>query len=162
MTNKNKNTKLLIGYAMLIFIFFTILIIVVEKPEVEGELDKNICSLSNVDCPDIANITEIEEKPQIEPVLEQPEPAVEKNTKPQLDNITCYNWTGNTIANGEYPYVGAIANNEYPFGTVVEIFGTEYVVKDRIGWGSDWDIYMDSYDECKQFGRRYDNVKIIK
>ena len=82
--------------------------------------------------------------------------------KTGVEHITCYTWTGNTMANGMYPEEGYVANNQYPFGTVVEILGGTYTVGDRIGHGSDWDIYMDSYDECKQFGRRYDNVKIIK
>lgn len=77
------------------------------------------------------------------------------------EDITCYTWTGNRMANGEYPSNGYVANNEYPFGTKVEILDNEYVVGDRIGHGTDWDVYKNSFDECVKFGRQYDNVEIL-
>ena len=47
--------------------------------------------------------------------------------------ITQYGWTGNKMANGEWPHVGAVATSDrtIPFGTRVIIEGKTYVVKDR-------------------------------
>ena len=55
---------------------------------------------------------------------------------------TAYTATGNHMANGEFPYEGAVACNLVPLGTKVYIEGYGYfVVKDRIGHGSQLDIY---------------------
>lgn len=70
--------------------------------------------------------------------------------------LTAYTHTGNCMANGEYPYVGACACNSLDLGTVVYIegYGT-YTVCDRGGMPDNViDIFMDTYDECVEFGRR--------
>jgi 3D (Asp-Asp-Asp) domain-containing protein len=75
---------------------------------------------------------------------------------------TAYTHTGNNMANGEKPYEGAVACNLVPLGTKIYIEGYGYfVVKDRIGHGSQLDIFMDTYDECIQFGRRTLNVYVV-
>ena len=85
--------------------------------------------------------------------------------------VTKYAWTGYTMANNEYPYVGAVATSDrsIPFGTRVIINGKEYVVKDRTAlWvfnerGQVFDIYS---EETKQdmlnFGKQKLEVLIIK
>lgn len=77
-------------------------------------------------------------------------------------DITAYTWTGNTMANGEWPYEGCIASCDFPLGTTlyIENIGT-YIVKDVCPTGGVIDIYMDSYDACINFGRQYANVYII-
>lgn len=77
--------------------------------------------------------------------------------------LTAYTHTGNPMANGQMPYIGAVACNSIPLGTViyVEGYGT-YTVCDTGGMGgSVVDIFMDTYDECIQFGRRGANVYIV-
>lgn len=75
---------------------------------------------------------------------------------------TAYTHTGNNMANGEKPYEGAVACNLVPIGTKLYIEGYGYfVVKDRIGHGSQLDIFMDTYDECIQFGRRTLKVYVV-
>jgi 3D (Asp-Asp-Asp) domain-containing protein len=75
---------------------------------------------------------------------------------------TAYTHTGNNMANGEKPYEGAVACNLVPIGTKIYIEGYGYfVVKDRIGHGSQLDIFMDTYDECIQFGRRTLQVYVV-
>lgn len=75
---------------------------------------------------------------------------------------TAYTHTGNNMANGEKPYEGAVACNLVPLGTKLYIEGYGYfVVKDRIGHGSQLDIFMDTYDECIQFGRRTLKVYVV-
>lgn len=77
--------------------------------------------------------------------------------------LTAYEWTGERMANGEYPYYGAVACNSLPLGTVIYIegYGT-FVVKDRGGpsMGNNIiDIYLGDPDACIEFGRKY-NVDV--
>lgn len=78
-------------------------------------------------------------------------------------NVSAYTHTGNVMANGEYPYVGAVASDDLPIGTKVRVNGQEYVVKDRFGGGytDRLDIFMDTYDEAIEFGRQWLNVEIL-
>jgi len=77
--------------------------------------------------------------------------------------LTAYTHTGNPMANGEYPYVGAVASNDYALGTVLSINGSHYVVKDRMAPGIHGviDIFVDSYDEAIEFGRQYGEVYVV-
>lgn len=75
---------------------------------------------------------------------------------------TAYTSTGNNMASGEKPYEGAVACNLVPLGTKIYIEGYGYfVVKDRIGHGSQLDIFMDTYEEAIQFGRRTVKVYVV-
>ena len=67
---------------------------------------------------------------------------------------------GTITATGETVHVGGVACNFLPFGTVVVIDGVEYVVNDRCGIDGCIDIFMESYEEAIQFGRRYKEVYI--
>ena len=70
-----------------------------------------------------------------------------------------YTATGYPMANGEYPYVGCAASCDFPIGTVLVIEGIgTYVIKDVCPTSGVIDIYMNSYDECIQFGRQTANV----
>lgn len=82
-------------------------------------------------------------------------------------NVKCtaYNSSDNytpstTMANGEEVYVGAVAYNDVPLGTKVEIDGVVYTVCDRVGSDGILDIYMDSLDACYDFGVQYKTVKV--
>ena len=69
----------------------------------------------------------------------------------------------NIMANGEHVHVGAVANNLLPLGTRVRIGGNEYVVKDRTAMHDFvFDIYMDTLEECNQFGRQYMDVEVLQ
>ena len=75
---------------------------------------------------------------------------------------TAYCHTGNTTASGVMPQVGHCAvdkiNGQWiPFGTVIKTEdGRTLVVTDRFGGNYDnrLDIFMNSEDECWQFGRK--------
>ena len=92
----------------------------------------------------------------------------EKNDREIDARITCYNWTGNKMANGKYPELGYVATSDrtIPFGTIIEIEGVEYEVGDRTAlWVHEKfehptvDIYM---DDCSlDFGAKTKNI-IIK
>lgn len=71
--------------------------------------------------------------------------------------LTAYEWTGEPMANGEYPYYGACASNAFPLGTVLYIdgYGT-FVVKDRGGMSNNViDIYLGDPAACWEFGRKF-------
>ena len=67
---------------------------------------------------------------------------------------------GTIMANGEEVRVGAVAYNDVPLGTKVEIDGVVYTVCDRVGSDGVVDIYMDTIDECFDFGVQYKTVKV--
>lgn len=76
--------------------------------------------------------------------------------------ITAYTWTGNTMANGEYPYVGCAASCDFPIGTTLYIEGIgTYIVNDVCPTSGVIDLYMHTYDECINFGRQNAAVYII-
>ena len=66
-----------------------------------------------------------------------PEPDVIPETEPPIEeeytcvgtfDITAYTWTGNPMANGEYPYEGCVASWDFPIGTVLYIDGLGMIV----------------------------------
>lgn len=77
-----------------------------------------------------------------------------------------YNAYGNHTASGTWPTAGrTVAINGIPLGTRVYIEGIgERVVEDRGGMGySTVDIFYNTYNECVQFGRKYNRkVYILK
>lgn len=76
-------------------------------------------------------------------------------------SITAYTWTGNTMANREYPYVGCVASCDFALGTTLFIEGIgTFVVNDVCPSSGVIDIYMDSYEECINFGRTSANVYV--
>lgn len=75
---------------------------------------------------------------------------------------TAYTHTGDDMANGEHPHIGAVACNLVPLGTQIYIEGLGYyTVKDRIGYGSQLDIFFNTESECVNYGRRIVNVYIV-
>lgn len=73
---------------------------------------------------------------------------------------------GTITASGEHVYVGEVANNTYPLGTVIRVapavWGlTRFRVEDRIGHGSQIDFYTPSCNAAIQFGRRTEKVHVV-
>lgn len=71
---------------------------------------------------------------------------------------TCYAQAG-TTASGAQTFVGEVAMNSVPLHTHIElsrpVFGhRRFVVLDRIGSGSELDIYDPSERACIDYGRR--------
>jgi 3D (Asp-Asp-Asp) domain-containing protein len=71
---------------------------------------------------------------------------------------TCYS-QGTITASGERVRVGIVAQNTLRFGTLIRLdhpaFGRRYYrVEDRVGSGSDLDIFNPSESACLQYGRR--------
>ena len=81
----------------------------------------------------------------------------------RMMEVSAYTHSGGVMANGQYPYVGAVASDDLPLGTTVIINGYTYVVADRFGGGyTDMiDIFVDSEEEAIQFGRQYLDVTVV-
>lgn len=81
-----------------------------------------------------------------------------------LHDITMYCDTGSRTASGKWPEPGMVAtiSRSIPFGTrvVIEGLGT-YTVEDRIGHGSEFDLFTHSCAEAERFGRKHRHVQII-
>ena len=82
------------------------------------------------------------------------------------DQITAYTWTGKRTATGKWPTRGMCAVNRsmIPYGTVLYIPGYGYAVAEDTGSGKgdlvySIDVYMDTRNECLQWGRKR-NVKV--
>lgn len=80
-------------------------------------------------------------------------------------DITAYCETGSRTASGLWPHLGMAAGNRWPFGTVLHVAGYgDVTIQDRIGWGSDLDLYFGDYPDCQQraatFGRRHLRVVV--
>jgi 3D (Asp-Asp-Asp) domain-containing protein len=55
------------------------------------------------------------------------------------------------------------ASNQHPFGTRLRVQSVGVVtVQDRIGHGSDLDLFMDSRAACIRFGRRRLTVTVLR
>jgi 3D (Asp-Asp-Asp) domain-containing protein len=75
--------------------------------------------------------------------------------------VTAYCWTGNRTASGAWPgpRSAATLDRSIPFGTRLRVAGVgELIVDDRIGHGSDVDVYLGAGPTCERaaelFGRR--------
>ena len=82
-------------------------------------------------------------------------------------DVTAYTWTGNACANGNFPMAEyTVACNSLPFGTEIYIEGLGHrFVEDRGPdyLGSNWlDVYMDTYDECVNWGIQTRDVYLVK
>lgn len=108
-------------------------------------------------------------QPAPQPVVPTPVPPVEEsngngNNMTFLGTLesTAYTHTGSNMANGEYPHIGAVACNMVPLGTKIYIEGLGYfTVKDRIGGGSQIDLFMNTLQECINYGRKTVKVYIV-
>jgi 3D (Asp-Asp-Asp) domain-containing protein len=80
----------------------------------------------------------------------------------QLD-VTCYAPTGNRTASGKWPRIGMAASNSHPFGTRLLVEGIGVLtVEDRIGHGTDLDVFRTSEAECIRFGRQHLLVAVVR
>lgn len=79
-----------------------------------------------------------------------------------LVNATGYSIKGRT-ASGEITHSGGVACNFLSFGTRVYVpsLNRTFVVNDRIGSGSDFDIWFSSRDEAIKFGRKKIEIVVV-
>ena len=79
---------------------------------------------------------------------------------------TCYS-QGSITASGRPVFIGEVASNQFPLGTRIVLdrpaFGRrEFVVLDRIGYGSELDFYNPSEATCVRWGRREVGFYVLK
>jgi 3D (Asp-Asp-Asp) domain-containing protein len=91
--------------------------------------------------------------------------SADGNTGIYWVNSTAYALPGG-MANGQTVHDGAVACNFLPFGTRVLVLdgslaGRILTVEDRIGWGSDFDIWLPSEAACMAYGRQHISIQII-
>lgn len=88
--------------------------------------------------------------------------AVPRVAAGELHDITMYCDHG-TMADGQQTHLGVVATirRDIPFGTTVSIEGLgTYVVEDRIGLGSEFDIWTSACSTANDFGRHRLRVQI--
>ena len=81
----------------------------------------------------------------------------------QTLNVSAYCETGNRTASGVWPAVGMAAADHLPFGSRVTLpDGRVLTITDRFGgnYSNRLDIFLNSEQECWQFGRRWLECKI--
>ena len=144
-----KNSILLIALIVM-WVFILLLILRVEEPKQSSEYlaQKEEVLSSGINRP----------KEDKKPLESNTEP-LGAYTETTTARITCYNWTGNRMANMKYPEYGYVATSDrtIPFGTEIIIDGETFIVGDRTAlWVHEkWevptiDIYM---DDCSlEFG----------
>lgn len=79
-------------------------------------------------------------------------------------DVTAYCATGNPTASGVWPQVGMAATLDrgVPFGTRLEVPGVGTVtVTDRIGWGSDLDLYLGAGAACQDAADRWGRRRLF-
>ena len=103
-------------------------------------------------------------EPEVPIVKELPRKQISRGSSDRelVLEVTAYNWTGYKCANGKWPVEGTtIAMNNIPLGTRIFIEGIgERIVQDRIGHGTQLDIYMGrDKNAAVKFGRQ--KLKVI-
>ena len=102
----------------------------------------------------------------------QPAQAKKKYTWHTTQNSTAYCLQGDLAmqkkGGGAYrAHKGIVASNSMPLGTRIRltkpVFGRYiWVVRDRIGWGTDLDFWTPSCSQALKYGRRPAKWRIIK
>lgn len=69
------------------------------------------------------------------------------------------------MADGSYTRAGSVANNHLSLGTTVEVTasptqGRSFVVRDRIGWGTQLDFWVPSCARALLWGRRVVGLRV--
>lgn len=77
---------------------------------------------------------------------------------------TAYCLSG-TMADGSHTRAGSVASNQYRLGThlVVKPSPTgrrHWVVRDRIGWGTDLDFWQSTCGKARHWGRRVVHIRV--
>ncbi len=97
----------------------------------------------------------------------QPGQVLEVPYEPIIMEATAYTWTGNKTATGTWPSRGTVAVDPevIPLGTKLHIEGYgEAIAADTGGdiKGNRVDLYMESEDECWEFGRQPVEVVVVE
>ena len=95
------------------------------------------------------------------------QPSRGRVVRTHVMEATAYTWTGNRTATGTWPSRGTVAvdPNVIPLGSELYVEGYGPAVAADTGGdikGQRVDLYMDSYEEAIQFGRREVQVEVVR
>ena len=98
----------------------------------------------------------------IENESQKPEVIDKSEGRSITAKVTQYTLLG-TMASGKQVYDGAIANNQYPIGTIARINGVEYTLEDRMAkrFSERWDIWQQDEETAWIWGIRELPIEII-
>ena len=142
----------------------------VPKEPPEWRLEKEVCSWYQDDIEEEELTTEeiIYEEPEVEEVATEEDAEEESSGMYYYATLelTAYIATGNPCADGAYPQVGyTVASNDpalWHRWIHIDGYG-DYYVHDTGGMPSNvLDVFVGSYDEAIEFGRRTADVYIIE
>jgi len=109
------------------------------------EVDNKICSLDSVKCPnELTNQIVYAYNSEVS----------------QCDDTPFITASGYDLRNGG----NIVANNCYPFGTIIRIGERTYRVEDRLNSRYDcstWDIWMPTYEEAISWGKKIKEIIIL-
>ena len=108
--------------------------------------------------------TALRPKPQVTAIVAVQAATTQVKEVMTVDS-TSYCQSG-TMADGQQTFVGAAAGNLWPFGTHLKLLsgklaGTIVVVVDRIGWGSQLDLFTWSCANAFWYGRELIQVEVL-
>ena len=103
----------------------------------------------------------------VEVLQEHQDPEPEPELETIILEATAYTWTGYRTATGTWPSRGTVAVDPevIPLGTKLYVEGYGPAVAADTGGdikGQRVDLYMDSYEEAIQFGRRQVLVEVLR
>ena len=103
----------------------------------------------------------------VEVLQEHQDPEPEPEPETVTFEATAYTWTGYRTATGTWPSRGTVAVDPevIPLGTKLYVEGYGPAVAADTGGdikGQRVDLYMDSYEEAIQFGRREVLVEVVR
>ena len=103
----------------------------------------------------------------VEVLQEHQDPEPEPELETIILEATAYTWTGYRTATGTWPSRGTVAVDPevIPLGTKLYVEGYGPAVAADTGGdikGQRVDLYMDSYEEAIQFGRREVQVEVVR
>jgi 3D (Asp-Asp-Asp) domain-containing protein len=79
----------------------------------------------------------------------------------------CPGSSSSVMADGTHTRLGSAASNRHPLGTRLRLIGARFlgrrtfVVRDRIGWGSDLDLWSPSCTASRRWGRRRVRYRVL-
>jgi 3D (Asp-Asp-Asp) domain-containing protein len=80
----------------------------------------------------------------------------------------CPGSSGPVMADGTRTRLGSVASNRHPLGTRLRLIGVRFlgrrtfVVRDRIGSGSDLDFWAPSCSASRRWGRRRVRYRVVR
>lgn len=71
------------------------------------------------------------------------------------------------MSDGTFTRAGSVASNRHPLGTRLRMLsgpfkGKTFVVRDRIGWGTELDFWMSSCAPARAYGSKVTRYRVVR